>query len=56
MQEEFHGAFNVSDGYVQITTIPSGSRHIIIEELSKSGTFLSIGKTNSSEFYLNGDR
>lgn len=47
---------NVTDGYYEITSIPSGSRHILIEEVNPSKNFISIGKANSNLTYLNGDR
>lgn len=46
----------MSEGYYEITLIPSGSRHILIEEMGPSKNFIGIGKADSSEFYLNGDR
>jgi ADAM-TS Spacer 1 len=36
--------------------IPSGSRHIIVEELGPSKNYLGVGKSDSKEYYLNGDR
>ncbi|KAG4065960.1 hypothetical protein HA402_006678 [Bradysia odoriphaga] len=53
---EFNKKLNISDGYYEITTIPTGSRHILIEEISPSKNFISIGKAGSNETYLNGDR
>lgn len=47
---------NMSEGYYEITLIPSGSRHIKIEEMGPSKNFIGIGKADSNEFYLNGDR
>lgn len=46
----------MSEGYYEITLIPSGSRHIKIEEMGPSKNFIGIGKADSNEFYLNGDR
>ncbi|XP_055914270.1 A disintegrin and metalloproteinase with thrombospondin motifs 7 [Eupeodes corollae] len=48
--------FNVTGGYVEIITIPGKARQIVIKEVSNSKNFLAIGKANSSEFYLNGNR
>ncbi|CAD7087043.1 unnamed protein product [Hermetia illucens] len=56
IKEEYKTDFDIIDGYVEIATIPKGARHILIEEMTNSENFLSIGKTNTSEFYLNGER
>ncbi|CRL05730.1 CLUMA_CG018759, isoform A [Clunio marinus] len=53
---EFTKKINMSEGYYEITLIPSGSRHIIIEEMGPSKNFIGIGKADSKDFYLNGDR
>lgn len=46
----------MSEGYFEITLIPSGSRHIMIEEMGPSKNFIGVGKSDSKDFYLNGDR
>lgn len=56
LQGEFNKKLNISDGYYEITTIPTGSRHILIEEITPSKNFISIGKAGSNETYLNGGR
>lgn len=53
---EFTKKLNMTEGYFEITLIPSGSRHITIEEMGPSKNFIGIGKTDSKDFYLNGDR
>lgn len=53
---EFNKKMNTSDGYFHILTIPSGSRHIHIEETNTSRNFLSISNANNNETYLNGGR
>lgn len=40
---------------MQVITIPAKARHITIRELKNSPNFIAIAKTNSSNFYLNGD-
>lgn len=52
---EFLENVNPSDGYYEIITIPLGSRNILIEEMGQSKNYISIGKSNSKEFYLNGN-
>lgn len=47
---------NVTDDYFEITTIPIGSRQILIEEIHPSKNYLSIGRANSNQTFLNGDR
>ena len=46
----------MSEGYYEITLIPSGSRHILMEEIGPSKNYVGVGKTHSKDFYLNGDR
>lgn len=46
----------MSEGYFEITLIPSGSRHIFVEEMGPSKNYIGVGKADSKEFYLNGDR
>lgn len=53
---EFNKKMNVTDVYFEITKIPSGSRQILIEEIHPSKNFLSIGRANSNQTFLNGDR
>lgn len=53
---EFNKKLNITDGYYEITTIPKGSRHIRIDETTPSKNFISIGRANSNNTYLNGDR
>lgn len=53
---EFHKRINASDGYYEITLIPSGSRHIFIEEMGPSKNYIGVGKSDTNDFYLNGDR
>lgn len=53
---EFNKKMNTSDGYFEIATLPMGSRHILIEEMHPTKNFLSIGKANSNETFLNGNR
>ncbi|XP_020715163.1 A disintegrin and metalloproteinase with thrombospondin motifs 6 isoform X2 [Ceratitis capitata] len=52
---KFEESLNVSDGYVEVVTIPAKSRQIIIKEISNSEIFLGVSMANSSHFYLNGD-
>lgn len=47
---------NTSDGYFEITQIPSGSRQILIEEIHPSKNYLVVDRVNSNETFLNGDR
>ncbi|KAG5674191.1 hypothetical protein PVAND_004173 [Polypedilum vanderplanki] len=56
IKNEFHKKINASEGYYEITLIPSGSRHILIEEMGHSKNFIGIGKSDTQDFYLNGDR
>lgn len=56
MKGEFNKKLTISDGYYEVTTIPSGSRKISIEETVSSKNFISIAKANSDHFYLNGNR
>jgi ADAM-TS Spacer 1 len=53
---EFIKKINMTEGYYEITLIPSGSRHIFVEELGPSKNYIGVGKADSKEFYLNGDR
>lgn len=53
---EFNKKMNVTDDYFEITTIPSGSRQILVEEIHPSKNFLCIGRANSNQTFLNGDR
>lgn len=53
---EFTKKLNFSDGYFEITLIPAGSRHILFEEMGPSKNYISVGKSDSKDFYLNGDR
>ena len=46
----------MSEGYYEIILIPSGSRHIVVEEMGPSKNYIGVGKADSKEFYLNGDR
>ncbi|XP_039962341.1 A disintegrin and metalloproteinase with thrombospondin motifs 6 isoform X3 [Bactrocera tryoni] len=55
IKEVFEENVNVTDGYVEIVTIPSKARQIIIREISNSKIFLGLSMANSSNFYLNGD-
>lgn len=45
----------MNESYFEITLIPSGSRHILVEEMGPSKNFIGVGKSDSKEFYLNGD-
>lgn len=47
---------NVTDDYFEITKIPSGSRQILVEEIHPSKNYLSLGRANSNQTFLNGDR
>lgn len=53
---EFNKKMNVTDDYFEITKIPTGSRQILIEEIHPSKNYLSIGRANSNQTFLNGDR
>lgn len=53
---EFTKKINMSEGYYEINLIPSGSRHIRVEEMGPSKNYIGVGKADSKEFYLNGDR
>lgn len=53
---EFNKKMNVTDDYFEITKIPIGSRQILIEEIHPSKNYLSIGRANSNQTFLNGDR
>ncbi|XP_037934525.1 A disintegrin and metalloproteinase with thrombospondin motifs 12 [Teleopsis dalmanni] len=55
VKEVFNDNFNITEGYVEIVTIPSKARHIVIKELDNSAHFLGIARANSSKFYLNGE-
>lgn len=55
IKEEFTEKVNSTEGYHEIVVIPAGSRHIMVEEIHPSKNYIGIGKTNSKEFYLNGD-
>lgn len=46
----------MTEGYFEIILIPSGSRHILVEEMGSSKNYIGVGKADSKEFYLNGDR
>lgn len=45
----------MSEGYYEITQIPSGSRNVKIEEMGPSKNYIGIKKFNSKDFFLNGD-
>lgn len=47
---------NTTDGFVDIITIPSGSRHILIEELGPSKNYLCLRNAATNESYLNSNR
>ncbi|XP_013106466.2 A disintegrin and metalloproteinase with thrombospondin motifs 6 isoform X1 [Stomoxys calcitrans] len=51
----YNDTLKVSEGYVEIVVLPAKARHIIIKELGNSPHFLGVAKSNSSQFYLNGD-
>lgn len=53
---EFNKKMNVTDDYFEITKIPSGSRQVLIEEIHPSKNYLSIGRADSNQTFLNGDR
>lgn len=53
---EFNKKMNVTDDYFEITKIPTGSRQILIEEIHPSKNYLSIGRSNDNQTFLNGDR
>ncbi|XP_054731026.1 A disintegrin and metalloproteinase with thrombospondin motifs 12 [Anastrepha obliqua] len=55
VKEQFEESLNVTDGYVDVVTIPAKARHIMIKESRSSHNFLAISRANSSYFYLNGD-
>lgn len=46
---------NTTDDYFEITTIPIGSRQILIEEIHQSKNFLCVDRANSTESFLNGN-
>ena len=46
----------MTEGYYEIALIPAGSRHIQVEEMGPSKNFIGVGRADSKEFYLNGDR
>jgi hypothetical protein len=56
IRDEFTKKINMTDGYYEIALIPSGSRHIKVEEMAPSKNYIGVGKADSKEFYLNGDR
>lgn len=56
IKNEFVKKLNMSEGYYEITMIPSGSRNILVEELGTSKNFIGIANANTKEFYLNGDK
>lgn len=56
IKKEFNKKMNTSDGYFEIARLPKGSRQILVEEIYPTKNFLSIGKANSNETYLNGNR
>lgn len=53
---EFNKKMNITDGYFQLAIIPKGSRHIIVEEMHPTKNFLSIGKAETNQTFLNGNR
>lgn len=53
---EFIKKINLTEGYFEIVLIPSGSRHIVVEEMGPSKNYIGVGKADSKDFYLNGDR
>ncbi|XP_030378333.1 A disintegrin and metalloproteinase with thrombospondin motifs 7 [Scaptodrosophila lebanonensis] len=55
VKEVFSEPFNVTEGYVEIVTIPARARHIVIKELANSQNFLAVARAQSNHFYLNGD-
>ncbi|XP_017135604.1 A disintegrin and metalloproteinase with thrombospondin motifs 7 isoform X1 [Drosophila miranda] len=57
VRDTYEEPFSAKDGaYVEIVSIPSRARHILIREQANSPHFLAIGMSQSPEkFYLNGD-
>lgn len=47
---------NTTDGYFDIINLPSGSRHILIEELGPSKNYISLRNAATNESYLNANR
>lgn len=47
---------NVTDDYFEITTIPVGSRQVLVEEMHPSKNYLSIAQADGNQTFLNGDR
>lgn len=56
IKSDFTKKINMSEGYFEITLIPSGSRHILVEEMGPAKNYIGVGKADSKDFYLNGDR
>uniref|UniRef100_A0A336MHP1 CSON001890 protein n=1 Tax=Culicoides sonorensis TaxID=179676 RepID=A0A336MHP1_CULSO len=52
---EFSKKVNISEGYYEVLTIPSGSRHIVIKESKASKNYIAVSNTHTKEFYLNGN-
>lgn len=52
---EFNKKMNTTDDYFEITSIPIGSRQILIEEIHQSKNFLCVDRANSTESFLNGN-
>ncbi|XP_014231082.1 A disintegrin and metalloproteinase with thrombospondin motifs 7 [Trichogramma pretiosum] len=52
------GVYDENEGadYKQVLVIPEGSRNIKIEEVGNSKNYIGIGRVNTSEFFLNGQR
>nr|XP_029726865.1 A disintegrin and metalloproteinase with thrombospondin motifs 12-like isoform X2 [Aedes albopictus] len=47
---------NMSEGYYEVLQIPTGARNILVEEINPSKNFIGVGRVNSKEYYLNGNR
>ncbi|XP_058455762.1 A disintegrin and metalloproteinase with thrombospondin motifs 7 isoform X2 [Malaya genurostris] len=56
IQGNFTKKVNMSDGFYDVLQIPAGARNILVEEMGPSKNFIGIGKANSKEYYLNGNR
>lgn len=55
IRHEFTKKVNITEGYYEVATIPSGSRHILVEEM-KPKNYIAIANTQTKEFYLNGNK
>ncbi|XP_055540062.1 A disintegrin and metalloproteinase with thrombospondin motifs 7 [Wyeomyia smithii] len=56
IQGNFTKKVNMTDGFYDVLQIPAGARNILVEEMGPSKNYIGIGKANSKDYYLNGNR